>query len=360
MVKAVCGHTHDDFIAFRRDHDEKFFQNAEAADDGRVLYVKPVYYSLYFDEDDKVDEDRVRDNHHTFNLIMSGQNTSELDLVPNDSLHPWKDVVGLPNIQMLPLDSSEVKVIYVKINTPSLSNTQPVADAASRVGVQEGLLNVYIGVNSSNILGQAERPGNVVYVHKNAVGGFEIAGALAAYAKGKTFVHEFGHAAGLTHVFDDKACDNKRILPDIPEQIRPNYDAFLTTNSEGQRSQANDNRAKDRVANEGRSCIGRSSSPETDVNEMATSIMGYGNDDTVIMFTKSQVTVMRNQLLEGNDLILFDANGVAQTSVGGGLTTMEIIFIAIGGVLFIVIVSFLVYRNNKKKRQPIGYVVTNR
>lgn len=349
--KGLCGAAKDDFVQYKREHRTDFYENATAADDGsKTLYLKPVYTCLYNTEDQKVSLARVQDNHHAVNLIFSKQNTSEINELPEDDLNPWAPLAGDLNVQLLPLDKSKVTVNYVKINTNSLSNTQPVSDAASRVGVQKGLLNVYIGSTTSAILGQAERPGIISYVDYRTVGGFSVSAIYSNYNKGKTLAHEILHNLDLTHTFSDLECDNERIVRDIPEQIRPNFNARVVRKN-NKWSQENDNRDKDRaVPQAGRSCLTVSSAPETNTNEMAVNLMDYGNDNVSRMISKDQVIIARNRLLVGNnDLTLFDADGVAQNDVGG-LTNTQIIFVVIGAVLLLLFLITMVYYARKEKK----------
>lgn len=347
----VCGHGKDDFIEYRRTHDAKMIEDATIADNGQTLYVKPRYICLFNTEDQKVDAAKVRDNHQAANIIFSGQNTDELAEVPNDTLHPFASLVGNPNVQLLPLDSSQVEVEYLQISASSLSGTQPLADAASRAGSTPGLLMVYIGVNNGNILGQAERPGAAIYLNKSTVGGYNINAELSAYNLGKTYSHELGHAFDLPHTFTD-TCDGVRLHPDVPEQKTPNYDAELFQNGD-QRSQRNCNRDKDRSVNQGLSCLTTSPASETSVNEDASNLMDYGPDAVANHFMQSQSVIIRNRLTnDNNDLTLFDAEGVAQTSVSSGLTTTQIILISVGAFLFVLIAALAVrYRSKSYERR---------
>jgi hypothetical protein len=214
-------------------------------------------------------------------------------------MYPWAPLIGNPNIQFLPLDSSTLQVEYV-FNPAPLETASPVTSAAAIAGVGREVLNIYIGTTSGgNILGQAELSSNIVYCLNTTIGGLDFPGSLPGYAFGKTLVHEVGHALSLPHTFADDACDNSVLFPDIPEQINPNFDTVLTIDeATGQPSCSGDNRFTDRNNPGGtkRSCLHAVQDPQQAPNEMGVNFMDYGGDEVSLMFTKSQALMMRSYL----------------------------------------------------------------
>jgi hypothetical protein len=89
------------------------------------------------------------------------------------------------------------------------------------------------------------------------------------------------------------------------------------------------------------------------VNEDASNLMDYGPDAVANHFMQSQSVIIRNRLTnDNNDLTLFDAEGVAQTSVSSGLTTTQIILISVGAFLFVLIAALAVrYRSKSYERR---------
>lgn len=368
-VSDYCSTPAPDWSTFRQKYNEEFWRNALAKDSGETLYIDTRWVVLYNSNEQKIPIERVQDCLKMLNTIFSGQNTEELDQVPNTAQNPWKDRVGNPNIQFLPLDSSTLQVEYVPISS-TLSTSSPVSDAAQRAGRVDGVLNLYISTSGGgNILGQAELNSNIAYGLYSAIGGYEVSGTLSNYDKGKTMAHEVGHALGLVHTFSDTACDGFSPFTDVPEQIRPNFDTVLFTNNQGQPDQKGDNRWKDRLNGTALSCLNFQDDPSSAPNEMGINIMDYGNDDVSIVFTKNQALMMRTYLQsdENTTLQLKTADGVSISAGGGGsgsgvstdastesddssgLSTGAIIGIVVGVVVLIIILIVVFHYRNKKK-----------
>lgn len=284
----------------RQKYNEEFFRTAEKNDTGGTMYVQTRYVVLYANAEQKVPLARIQDCHKTINRIYAGQNTAELAKVPNTTYNPWKPLIGTPNIQFLPLDSSKVTAEYISSSSP-LNGSSPVSDAAQRGKRINGVLNIYIGNSGSGgILGQAEIGNNVVYVLHSAVGGDIVNGTLDSYNLGKTLAHEIGHALSLPHTFTDDVCDGVRPFPDIPESIRPNFATRWVSLPDGTYDLADDNRYNDRASNfeNKSSCLHFESKGGTVFapNDMGCNIMDYGDDTISVMFSKSQALMMRSFL----------------------------------------------------------------
>jgi len=265
-----------------------------AAQTSGTKYVNIRYVSLYYHDYQKVPVSRVRKAHDILQRAFSAQNTSELAKVPNTHPHPWKDRIGNPNIQFLPLDSSKVQVEYLKIDVASLDGPNPVTLAEQYGGHVQGVLNVWFGSSGNSILGQAGVGNSRVFCHYATIGDGEPE-LFAAYNMSKTLVHEVGHAFFLWHTFSDDQCNRQAVFSDVPEQIRPNYDTVLVQEG-GQWVIKNDHRFNDRLNGTLESCLDEQADPSSEPNEMAINYMDYGVDAVSLMFTQDQVNIMRNWL----------------------------------------------------------------
>ena len=281
---------------FRRKFDAAFYSNAESMDTDDTIYIDTRYVVLYNNQEQKVPIERVQASHKALNIAFSAQNTDELAKVPDNELYPWKPLIGNPNIRFLPLNENELGVEYQQISSTSLNNTSPVSDAANRANVRKGVMNIYIGNTTRGILGQAELSSNIVFALHSAIGHGEYPGTLTNYDLSKTLVHELGHALSLPHTFSDDVCDHKKVFPDVPEQVNPNFNTVLTQDSDGSPNCRGDHRYNDRQNNQGKSCLSIQSDVNTTPNEMGINYMDYGVDHVSLMFTKSQALMMRMYL----------------------------------------------------------------
>jgi hypothetical protein len=259
---------------------------------------------------------RIQEAHKILNAAFDATNNVELAKVPNTPLYPWKNRVGNPNIQFLPLNTSDIQVEYLKIPHASLNDTSPVDDASHQAGVEPGVLNVYIGNTDTGILGQAELGSNIVFALHSAIGGGSHPGTLSSYALSKTLVHEIGHAFSLPHTFSDYNCDHVSVFPDVPEQIKPNFQTVLFQTSDGNWDCKNDNRFNDRLNDRYKSCLSIQRNVATSTNEMGINYMDYGVDAVSIMFTESQSLMMRTYLksVENTSITLLDVESSSSSS----------------------------------------------
>ena len=369
-----CNTAIPDWKAFRAKYTPEFWRAFEAKDSGETLYVDTRWVSLYSTEDEKVPLARVRDCLKMLNLVYNGQNSDELDMVPDSERNPFKRVVGNPKIQFLPLDADTLTVEYKRISG-ALSGSDPVSDAAAKGGVVDGVLNIYMGNSGSgSILGQAELSSNIVYALYSSVGGYDVPGTLPGYTQGKTVVHEVGHALGLNHTFADNLCDNASVYTDLPEQVRPNFTTELYETSPGVWEMKGDNRSKDRIYDTNLSCLHILSDPDSAPNEAGINFMDYGLDSVSIMFSQNQATMMRARLLDENnttlllksaDAVSISGNGVAEVASvtvtvvptsDGGLSTGAIVGIVIGSIVAVVLIGWLVWMNTKGKFTTKGNI----
>lgn len=269
------------------------FQSRQSERVDSTLQIQVRYVVLWSNSSNKLDQRFIRANHKTLNDAFNNLNTKELARIPDKAPH-WlfKQFIGNPNIQFLPLKEQEVKVVYVKISR-LISSSSPVNDAASLGGVQKGVLNVYIGESQGGILGQASINGNIAYVNTKAVGGVLTAGQIP-YHLGKTLVHEVGHVFGLWHTFHDDECDHIGITE--IEQKAPNYRAQLV-HENGQWITKNDNRYQDFYLGTKTSCLFIQPDRNSSLFENPTNYMDYAIDEVACMFSKIQSVAMRDNLL---------------------------------------------------------------
>lgn len=112
-----------------------------------------------------------------------------------------------------------------------------------------------------------------VVVHHATVGSTSSPnpGVFADYNLGRTLTHEVGHYLGLYHIWNDCAdtvcC---RALPDLPAQKGPNA-------------------GKPTFPNRANSCPGAIGTPATQYGDMFMNYMDYVDDDTMFMFSESQI-----------------------------------------------------------------------
>lgn len=289
-----CSTASPDWKEFRSNYNTAFYDQAKAVDDGQTLYINVRYVSLFNTPDQKVTLAQVQAAHRVLNEAYRAENKSEIDMIPNTTLNPWKPLLGNPNIQFLPLDPKKVTVDFKQVDVTELDATSPVDHARQLGGVTPEVLNVYFGNGAKGILGQAYLGNQVVYNHYKSVGGPEAPGLMAGYDIGKTLIHEVGHALSLPHIFADDRCDNQKVQPDIPEQIAPNFDTVLYTNASGQWEQKGDHRdlARNGLSSGGDSCL----SLDSKTNEQGINYMDYGKDKWSLMFSKSQALKQRSWL----------------------------------------------------------------
>jgi hypothetical protein len=356
-----------DWTNLRKKFTKEFFEKADKDDSGETLYIDTRWVILYTNDSEKVPVERVRDCHAALNIAFGGKNTDELNKVPNTTFAPFKPLIGIPNVQFLPLDSSTLSITYMKTNS-YLDPENPVSDASQRSGIIDGVLNVYIGSTSGGgILGQAELNSNILYCLNDAVGGYNIKGPLSSYDSGKTVIHEFGHSVGLHHPFYDHVCDNQGPYTDLPEAINPNYNVELIEQKDGTFEQIKDNRYNDRTTGTNDSCLDVVPNPSSAPYEMGINFMDYAVDEFSIMFSKNQVQILRSYLQsdENTTLKLLDKDAVSISGNGeinyedaknDGKSSLKlengilIAIITVSSLLFIIILiyAFKTYSARKK------------
>lgn len=362
-----CSTPSPDWHQFRKKFNSDYFAKALNVDQETTLYIQSRYVCLYNTSEQKLDIEYIKAAHDVLNSAFRMDNSLEIAQIPNNSRYPFRDLVGNPRIQFLPIDSSELEVQYIHIDSSSLSNSAPVDDASTKGGRMADVMNIYIGNTTSQILGQAELGGNVAFCLYTSMGGPNKLGQLNGYDISKTLVHEIGHALNLPHIFSDDSCDNVKLHPDIPEQTQPNFNASIFLDSNGDPDGRNDHRFTDRANNTSSSCLHVKSDISNSPNEMFMNYMDYGDDYTSLMFSQAQVLMMREYLTssENTSLKVYDAEGNAPTFVSGSdegsllddaettssMTTTAIIIVAV--VVFILIIGAIVVVQQKNKKKPL-------
>ena len=290
-----CSTASPNLNEFRKKYTNEFLAKAHTDDNNDTLYISTRYVVIYNDDAQKLDLKRIQAGHQVLNKAFSKSNTEELDKVPDTKYYPWRPLIGDPNIQFLPINSSKLEVEYVYTSKKYLHSKTPLEDAASVAGVEDGVMNIYIGNCSDETLGQAILKSNTVFVLYSSIGGPDLTGLLPEYNLSKTLIHEVGHALSLPHTFSDDACDHTKVFQDVPEQVSPNYLTELF-NNDGEWDCIGDNRHNDRVNKTNTSCLSIQTDPDASPNEMGINYMDYGIDHVSIMFTKHQSTMMRTFL----------------------------------------------------------------
>lgn len=371
-----CNTAAPDWKDFRAKYNREYFERAENKDDGETLYVDTRWVVLYANEDQKIPIERIQDCLKMLNMIFSGKNTDELAKVPDTKYNPWKDRVGNPNIQFLPLDESTLQVEYKSVSG-NLDGKAPVDDASKKGGVVDGVLNIYLGSSGkSSILGQAQLSHNIVYALYSAIGGYTKKGTLPGYDLGKTVAHEVGHALSLVHTFSDTSCDGFSPYTDVPETIRPNFNTELFELAPGVWDQRGDNRYNDRLNGTQVSCLHTEPDPSNAPNDMGINIMDYGDDEVSIIFSQNQALMMREYLKSSDNTTLqlksaddqsISAGGssgsgadnttssgtssgsgggteLSSTSTTNGINIAVIVVVSVFGVLVFVLIVWIMYR----------------
>ncbi len=290
VERNYCKNKNPQKSQLKQKFDKNFFEKAHNNENNETIYIDSVYVCGYVNDDDKVSPERIRDNHRKMNQVLAGLNTDELNRVPDE----FKSVVGIPNIQLKPLDPETLTIHYVKINN-YLDSESPVQDAIDTFGDHPGVLDVFIcNTQGGNILGQAYLESGCVFVHKSTVGGDTHKGEFSGYDNGKTLLHEIFHAFSLYHVFSDESCDGIKLHDDVPEAIQPNFNAENKI-IDGRYQITGDHRSNDRQFGTNDSCLHVDPSG---LPEMAINIMDYGEDSMSLVVTDHQVQTMRGYLLD--------------------------------------------------------------
>ena len=282
----------------KRHSNQRVVQHDKILDNGKTVHIPITYTCIYNDNDEtNITSAQLQYNHTVLNESFTASNSNELDMVPDNKLYPFKDLIGDANI-VFHWDG-HIKYLYFDADTIG-----GIADCVQLVPPLEGYMNVYIADLHGGILGDAYVSSNLCAIDYASVGSVEHQGVFGnQYGCGKTLVHEVGHCLSLLHTFHDDICDGFRVYPDIPEQIRPNYDIQIIKDDRGEFTCQNDNRDKDRMEHSMhlRSCLSyeQNNYPNQDIpNEMGINLMDYGPDRVSIMFTKSQTNAMRQFVLK--------------------------------------------------------------
>lgn len=370
-----CNTKSPEWQTFYETFNAEYYATARTANKGdTTLYIDCQYRVLYNTSSQKLDRSYIVACHKALNEAFTNKNTSEMDKIPENSLYPWKSRLGNPNIQFLPLNAEDLKVQYISISENSLNDDEPVAHASELGGISDGMMNIYIGNQEAGILGQAYLGGNEVFILYSSVGGPDKPGQLSEYGLGKTLIHEVGHALSLPHTFSDDSCDGNTVFPDVPEQIAPNFDTQLVQEG-GAWTCKNDNRYDDRKYSTNYSCL----HVDNATNEMGINYMDYGVDDVSIMFTESQVLMMRAWLVSPGAksyLTLRSATDASKATEtpgdnegvsGSGLAdvfgskNIGIAVIVVASIVGALIIGYLIYHwKFKKKTEHISTRLSDR
>lgn len=367
-----CNTKSPEWQTFYETFNAAYYDNARKANKGdETMYIDCQYRVLYNTSSQKLDRSYIVACHKALNEAFNGKNTDEIAKIPDNTLYPWKSRLGNPNIQFLPLNADELKVQYIQISEGSLNDDEPVAHASELGGISDGMMNIYVGNQEAGILGQAYLGGNEVFVLYSSVGGPDKPGQLSEYGLGKTLIHEIGHALSLPHTFSDDQCDGNKVFPDVPEQIAPNFDTQLVQEN-GEWTQKGDNRYDDRKYSTNYSCLHIDNS----TNEMGINYMDYGVDNVSIMFSESQVLMMRAWLESPGArsyLTLRSGSYQSQATETPGSSTSDagladvfgsksvgIAVIVVASIIGVMLIGYLIYRWKFQKGGHVSTKLSNR
>lgn len=357
--------THKEVVA---KHTSEYFRSLEQARTSDTYYVAVRYVFIQRHFSELLPLSLVQANHQQLNECYMGQNTTELETLPNAAETPWRDMAAVANIQFLPTNSGEVTMETI-MTDEAISHTNPLPDCIRIAGQHANVINVYFAALKSppgepvnTTLGIAQLESNVIFCDMRTVGSIATPGYMTEYNLGKVLVHEMGHALGLFHPFTDDECDNSKRYPDIPEQIRPNHDAVVDLVN-GEWVQLYDNRSQEAGTSEQViSCINNPGQHDVQLLEQAVNYMDYATDPNSRMFTESQVNVMReylhsnpNYTREGTSVVTLSSSTVTppSTDTSTNLSTAAIIGIAIGGLIAFIVIILLVRYFWTRQATPI-------
>ena len=259
------------------------------------LGIEVEYVVIFADKQNDVTMQRILAQHESINRDFNAENL-DLAHVPSSGRYNFAKRTGCARIRFLPLTESSVRRVRVSRDDAIATRDQMREIAQPR----SGCLTVAIAPLPAGTLGISVALEPFVCVESGTIGSQEYPGSpcLARLNTGRTLTHHIGHAFGLPHTFRP-SCDPDSRFPDVPPQKLSNVDAFIVR-EHGVFSGTLDNHYRDCNGPEleGAKEEKRSCSNDCDSGyEMFMNFMDMGDDRTSLMFTASQVRIMRANIL---------------------------------------------------------------
>lgn len=236
-----------------------------------IIVIPVVVHVVYNTMDQNISNDQVRSQINALNKDFRKKN-EDASYIPA----AFKDIAGDSRIEfrLATVDPSGLATNGIMRKQTTVRGFA--ADDQIKSSVTGGAdgwdrsqyLNIWVGNLSNGVVGYASLPGcaaekdGVVISHT----AFGTTGNLKApYTKGRTAVHEIGHWLGLRHIWGDADCGDDRIEDTPPQQgpTRGCPSGVVATCSSGA------------------------------AGNMYMNFMDFTNDECTSMFTKGQVSKMR-------------------------------------------------------------------
>ena len=260
------------------------------------VYIDIVYHVIWNTDQQNISTNKIRAQHDVINRDFNQKNQDNIK-VPNSGDYNFFQFSGNPNINFLPINSSQlVNINRVFTNRTSFTGINDVLVNSGSPSLPNKI-NVYI-CNLNNILGEAFIQGINCTILYSSVGGpgdesnpsYALLGTLSPYNYGRTLTHELGHNFGLYHIFMDiyggDVCSNQQLHADIPKQSNPNgTNAYLFKDSNG-------------------SWKGAGAYNTCGVKDQFMNFMDYVTDVNMVMFSNEQSKFMNNFVTTSGLLLL--------------------------------------------------------
>jgi hypothetical protein len=277
---------------------------ALAVPDQNTRIVIPVVFHVVGNSSvqNLLTDERINQQIKQINQDFSATN-SDIDKVPS----PFKPWVGSSarisfELRQTVRKTTSATSFQANLNNPCSDSIKFTSLGGSNAIETDKNLNIWAGniYNSlpDGLLGYAMFPwtrnlgscyasADGVVVHHEVVGSISLPnpGSLAPfYNLGRTMTHELGHYLGFRHMWNDMWNDCAettccRSLPDLPAQKGPNYEKPI-------------------FPHRANTCSASSTSPASSNGDMFMNYMDYVDDDTMCMFSESQLSLAMDMCLQ--------------------------------------------------------------